>query len=139
MRRICGHGIRTGRLGTELALPIQMTKAQLELTRTARKPRGPRALRNPPIELESEDTELQETLDELSAELGHLEELAEQTNRLKAQYSRACATIAQTDNEYFRVMCKVMDPLAQSFPHHPMIRKWSFVRKLWQLQLLKQN
>jgi hypothetical protein len=114
-----------------------MTKAQLELSRTARKPRGHRALSH--SHTESEDTEFEGTIHELSAELGHLEELAEQASQLKAQYARACAAIAQTDTEYFRVMCKVMDPLAQYFPRHPMVKKWNFVRRMWQLQLLKRN
>ncbi len=120
-----------------------MNKAQMEVTRTARKPQGLRALMHPPFTEQnpepSEDTEFEETIAELSAELGYLEKLTAQANHLKAQYARACAAIAQTDHEYFRVMCKVMDPLAQCFPRHPLMRKWISVRRLWQLELLKQN
>ncbi len=112
----------------------------MEVSRTARKPRGHRALINPTVlDSQSPDPEFQDTIAELSAELGYLEKLAAQASQLKSQYARACAAIAQTDNEYFRVMCKIMDPLAECFPRHPLVRKWSFVRKLWQLELLKQN
>jgi hypothetical protein len=116
-----------------------MNKAQLELTRLARKPRGVRAPINSTNRVTPDDTQFQDTIAELNAELGYLEKLAAQVSQLKAQYANACAAIAQTDNEYFRVMCKVMDPLSECFPHHPLMRKWNAVRRLWQLELLKQN
>ncbi len=78
-------------------------------------------------------------IDELNAEMAHLQQLAELARRVKRRHARVCAAIAQTDAEYFRIMCKLMDPLAETCPDHPMIQQWLHVRAVWEEQLLKQN
>ncbi len=78
-------------------------------------------------------------IDELNAEMAHLQRLAAQARRVKRKHARACAAIAQTDTEYFRIMCKLLDPLAEICPDHPMVRQWLQVRGIWANQLLKHN
>ncbi len=79
------------------------------------------------------------TAAELRRELANLKRLEAAARQVRKKYARACAAIAQTDTEYFQVMCKLMDPLLHLFPDHPLVQQWGRVRKIWAAQLLKKN
>ena len=90
-------------------------------------------------ELQEEGVAVEETIAELNRELANLKALSARAQRAKRAHALRCSRIAQTDGEYFQVMCKLMEGLAQDCPDHPWVRQWVEIRQLWEEQLLTKN
>lgn len=80
-----------------------------------------------------------ETIAELNRELANLKALSARAQRVKREHARQCSRLAQTDGEYFQVMCKLMDGLAAECPDHPWVKEWLAIRHHWEAQLLTKN
>ncbi len=90
-------------------------------------------------ELQEEGVAVDETIAELNRELTNLKVLSARARRVKREHALRCSQIAQTDSEYFQIMCKLMDGLAQDCPDHPWVRQWFEIRQAWEEQLLTKN
>ncbi len=90
-------------------------------------------------ELQEEGVAVDETIADLNRELATLKALSARAKRAKKEHALHCSQIAQTDGEYFQIMSKLMDGLAEDCPDHPWVRQWLEIRELWEQQLLSKN
>jgi hypothetical protein len=45
-------------------------------------------------------------------------------------YLHACADLADAENEYYKNLCELLDPVAKEHPKHPLARQWRQLRPL---------
>ncbi len=132
--------LREARAGTKLAPPDLMQNIGQEMDAARSEVEDLIALyQSHEGELENQGVNVRETIAELHEHLECLRRLALEAELANQRHARSCARIAQTDTEFFRVMCKLMDPLLEECPGHPMAREWNQARKAWHRKLLHKN
>jgi phage gp16-like protein len=75
----------------------------------------------------------------LSRTLAEMERLTAKCNETQDKLLHAQADVADLERDYFKSICKVLDPIAEERPFDPAVQEWLELRAAWLKQLPRED
>jgi hypothetical protein len=87
-------------------------------------------LRENEAELTAEGFDVEANIAEIQDQFAQTVKTYCEADRAHDEYLHACADLADAEDDYFKSLCDMMDPLAKENPKDPLARQWKELRPL---------